>query len=74
MGPTVQLERQVQREQLERSTMPDVHTLSDTDDPTRPYLIAALSEGRLIRKYQLETGLFLTMTILACWYLAWWFR
>jgi hypothetical protein len=66
--------RRVQREQLERTTMPDVNTLSDTGDSARPYLIAALSEARLIRKYQIDTGLCLSLVMLASGYLAWLFR
>jgi hypothetical protein len=66
--------RQVQRQQLERATEPDIHTLSDTGDSNRPYLIAALSEGRLIRKYQLDTGLYLGLALAAGSYLAWLFQ
>ena len=66
--------RQVQRAQLERAATPDVHVLSDTRDATRPYLIAALSEGRLIRQYQLKTALYLLSTLLLGGYVAWVFR
>ncbi len=66
--------RQVQRNQLKRSTNPDVHTLSDPQDSSRPYLIAALCEGRLIRKYQLNTTLYLATALLAGGYMAWLFR
>jgi hypothetical protein len=66
--------RQVQRAQLERATTPDVHVLSDTPDATRPYLIAALSEGRLIRQYQLKTALYLLTVLLVGGYLAWFFH
>jgi hypothetical protein len=53
--------------------MPDVHILSDTGDAARPYLIAAFSEGRLIRQYQLKTALYLLSVLLVGGYLAWLF-
>ena len=66
--------RQVQRAQLARATEPDIHLLSNTNDRNRPFLIAALSEGRLIERYQLKTIFYLLMALLTGGFMAWLFR
>ncbi len=46
-------EKQVQREQLQHAVDPDIHLLADTEEPSRPFIIAAFrEESRLIRYFQ----------------------
>lgn len=57
---------QVQREQLEQATHPDVHLLSKTGDPARPFIIAAFrDENRLIRYFQWRSAGFVLLALLA---------
>jgi hypothetical protein len=45
--------RQVQRQQLQQATQPDVHLVADPGDSARPFIIAAFrEEGRLITYFQ----------------------
>jgi hypothetical protein len=58
--------RQVQREQLEQATEPDVHVLADPGDPTRPFIIAAFrEEERLIRYFHWRAAGCLLLALLA---------
>lgn len=56
----------VQREQLEQATHPDVHLMSNTGDPARPFIIAAFrEESRLIRYFQWRSAGCLLPALLA---------
>lgn len=61
---------QIQREQLQQATTPNVHLLADTSDPTRPFIIAAFrDEGRLIQYFYQRAALALLTAVLAIGYL-----
>ena len=46
-------EKQVRREQLQQGVDPDIHLLADTEEASRPFIIAAFrEEGRLISYFQ----------------------
>ncbi len=61
---------QVQREQLQQATQPDVHLIANPSDYTRPFIIAAFrDEGRLIHYFYWRAAWALLATLLAAGYL-----
>lgn len=63
--------RQVQRQQLACFLEPEVHLLSNPGNPGQPYLIAAVSEHRLIRHYQWQALLYLMIALATGVWLIW---
>ena len=62
--------RQVQREQLQQATQPDVHLMTDPGDTSRPFIIAAFrEESRLINYFYWRAALSLLTALLAIGYL-----
>lgn len=62
--------RQVQREQLQQATQPDVHLIADPGDTSRPFIIAAFrEESRLINYFYWRAALSLLTALLAIGYL-----
>lgn len=62
---------QIQRAQLARSVNPDVHMLRNPGDRNRPFLISAVSEYHLVRRFQRHAAISLLAALLAGGYLAW---
>ena len=63
-------EKQVRREQLQQAMEPDIHLLADTNDATRPFIIAAFrEEDRLIRYFQRRAAGSLMVAVLASGFL-----
>ncbi|MCB1825038.1 MAG: hypothetical protein KDJ54_10865, partial [Candidatus Competibacteraceae bacterium] len=62
--------RQVQREQLQQATQPDVHLMADPVDTSRPFIIAAFrEESRLINYFYWRAALSLLTALLTIGYL-----
>jgi len=52
--------------ELEQATHPDVHLMSNTGDPARPFIIAVFrEESRLIRYFQWRSAGCLLLALLA---------
>lgn len=61
--------RQVQRQQLEQATQPDVHLMADPGDSSRPFIIAAFrEESRLITYFRWRAAGCLLAAMLASGY------
>ena len=57
--------RQVMARHGEMKNFPSVHTMSDTRDLRRPYLLSAITEPRLVKKYNKNAGLCITAFFIA---------
>jgi hypothetical protein len=64
--------RQVQQQQLQQATQPDIHLMADPGDPARPFIIAAFrEESRLITYFQWRAAGCLLVATLACGFALW---
>ena len=64
--------RQIQRQQLQRATQPDIHLMADPGDSARPFIIAAFrEEHRLITYFRWRAIGCLLATALTSGYLLW---
>lgn len=63
--------RHIERAQLARPVNPDVHMLCNPGDRNRPFLISAVSEYHLIRRFQRHAAVSLLGAMVAGGYLVW---